>query len=202
MRVTTSWSFPQVFPNRAAHWAQITQVRPWRCQPELTANPPSLLGNCPLAGSWPACQPMPRRAAATMAQTRGGALRNGARKPSYGFQRWSPGHDNRPLPCGQCESDSCVGPQTAGNGGDCPPAGEGSVRSGAGRWKAGVTTETTPVNRLRTDPNTLWRGGECSRAGGIPRSNGIYPAFRASARCLTKSMSDASSPPGRCTAPA
>lgn len=33
-------------------------------------------------------------------------------------------------------SGSCAGPQTAGIVGDCSPAGEGSVRSAAGWWKA------------------------------------------------------------------
>ena len=36
---------------------------------------------------------------------------------------------------------------------------------------------------------------------GIPRSNGIYPAFRSSARCAARSTSGASSRPGRFTAP-
>jgi hypothetical protein len=43
---------------------------------------------------------------------------------------------------------SCAGPQTAGNSGNYPPEREGSVSSGAGRWKAGVTTEITAARVL------------------------------------------------------
>jgi hypothetical protein len=40
------------------------------------------------------------------------------------------------------------------------------------------------------------RGGGCSMTWGLPRSDGIYPAFRSSARCAARPMPGASSRPG------
>ena len=121
------------------------------------------------------------------------SLNSRARKPfSRGYSAmvvpgpWQSPASMRPMGRQRC----C--PQTAGNGGNYPPERDGSVSSGAGRWKAGATTKTTPARRLR--PGRKDRASPSGGAGLMRRVAPHRPAPglpAGDARCICTSTASA-----------
>ena len=146
----------------------------------------------PRGRSWPACQLLPPHTVATMAQACRGALIVVRGSPSQGATRrwWSPGHGNRPLPCGQWGGSGAA--RRRRETVEITRRSVTALLAAARRWKAGATTKTTPARRLR-----LGRKDRASPSGGAGLMRRVAPHRPApglpagDARCICTSTASA-----------